>query len=374
MKVSRHICPRFGRPPNGRFDRERAHGFGRMAHHARVRPMQIAMVGLGRMGKNMVKRLLGKGHSCVVWDRDPALAGELRELGAVVAKDLPDLVALSSRPRAIWLMVPAAVTAELAEQIAALLEPGDILIDGGNSHYQADIDRAELLVKRGIHHVDVGTSGGVHGLARGYCLMVGGTVEAFNHLEPIFRALSPGVEGAERTPGRRGEVSMEEHGYLHCGPPGAGHFVKMIHNGIEYGLMAAYAEGFNILRHAGIGRQVREKDAETAPLATAKYYQFDFELDRVAELWRRGSVIPSWLLDLTAQALLQAPELEDFSGTVSDSGEGRWTQLAAIDEGVPAHVLSAAMFDRFESRGRAEFANKILSAMRLGFGGHLERR
>jgi len=336
--------------------------------------MQIAMVGLGRMGKNMVKRLLGKGHTCVVWDRDPTLSLELAALGAVVAESVPDLVARLSRPRAVWMMVPAAVTAELADEIGGLLERGDILIDGGNSHYQADIDRAELLLPRGIHHVDVGTSGGVHGLARGYCLMVGGSVEAFTQLEPIFQALCPGVEVAPRTPGRGEEVSMEEQGYLHCGPAGAGHFVKMVHNGIEYGLMAAYAEGFNILRHAGIGRQAREKDAETAPLATAKYYQFDFALERVAELWRRGSVIPSWLLDLTAQALYDQPELEDFSGTVSDSGEGRWTQLAAIDEGVPAHVLSAALFDRFESRGRAEFANKVLSAMRLGFGGHLERR
>lgn len=338
------------------------------------RSMQIAMVGLGRMGKNMVKRLLDKGHRCVVWDRDASLASELAELGADVATDLADLVRRLERPRAVWLMVPAAVTAELADEIGAMLEAGDMLIDGGNSHYQADIDRAEVLATRGIHHVDVGTSGGVHGLARGYCLMVGASTEAFAHLEPIFRSLCPGVEAAARTPGRTESVAMEEHGYLHCGPPGAGHFVKMIHNGIEYGLMAAYAEGFNILRHAGIGREERAKDAETAPLATAKYYKFDFELDRVAELWRRGSVIPSWLLDLTAQALLAEPELADFSGTVSDSGEGRWTQLAAIDEGVPAHVLSAALFDRFESRGRAEFANKILSAMRLGFGGHLERK
>jgi 6-phosphogluconate dehydrogenase len=336
--------------------------------------MQIAMVGLGRMGKNMVKRLLATGHGCVVWDRDPALAAELVPLGAVVAASLPDLVARLAPPRAVWMMVPAAVTAELADQLANELEAGDMLIDGGNSHYQADIDRAERLLLRGIHHVDVGTSGGVHGLARGYCLMVGGSDEAFNHLEPIFQALCPGVESAPRTPGRTEAVTMEEQGYLHCGPAGAGHFVKMVHNGIEYGLMAAYAEGFNILRHAGIGRQETAKDAETAPLATAKYYQFDFALERVAELWRRGSVIPSWLLDLTAQALYAEPELEEFSGTVSDSGEGRWTQLAAIDEGVPAHVLSAALFDRFESRGRAEFANKVLSAMRLGFGGHLERR
>jgi len=336
--------------------------------------MQIAMVGLGRMGKNMVKRLLAQGHRCVVWDRDASLAEELLPLGAERAEGIADLVERLEHPRVVWMMVPAAVTAELADEIAVKLGEGDILIDGGNSHYQADIDRAEVLARRGIHHVDVGTSGGVHGLARGYCLMVGGSAQAFTHLEPIFRALCPGVEAAPRTPGRTDAVAMEEHGYLHCGPPGAGHFVKMIHNGIEYGLMAAYAEGFNILRHAGIGRVEREKDAETAPLATAKYYQFDFELERVAELWRRGSVIPSWLLDLTAQALLAEPDLAEFSGTVSDSGEGRWTQLAAIDEGVPAHVLSAALFDRFESRGRGEFASKILSAMRLGFGGHLERR
>lgn len=336
--------------------------------------MQLAMVGLGRMGKNMVQRLLRKGHDCVVWDRDEAAVRDLAAQGARPASSLEELVDLLEPPRAIWLMVPAAATAELAERIALRLSSGDALIDGGNSHYRNDVDRAARLAERGIAHLDVGTSGGVHGLERGYCLMIGGEEAAVRRLEPIFRDLSPGVEAAPRTPGRDGAVLSEEHGYLHCGPPGAGHFVKMIHNGIEYGLMAAYAEGFNILRHAGIGKVEREKDAETAPLEERRYYQYDFQLDKVAELWRRGSVIPSWLLDLTAEALFDAPELDGFAGRVSDSGEGRWTQLAAIDEGVPAHVLSAALFDRFESRGRADFANRVLSAMRLGFGGHHEKK
>jgi 6-phosphogluconate dehydrogenase len=336
--------------------------------------MEIAIIGLGRMGANMARRLLRQGHRVVVWDRDPKQIELLRSEGAVGAGQLDELVGLLAPPRAVWLMVPSAVTAQLAEEVAGRLSSGDTLIDGGNSHYRDAVDRAESLAKRGIFHVDVGTSGGVFGLERGYCLMIGGDAEAVTRLRPIFETLSPGYEAAPRTPSREGEVGDSERGFLHCGGPGAGHFVKMVHNGIEYGLMAAYAEGFNILRHAGIGREERSDDAETAPLKDRKYYEYDFHLDEVAELWRRGSVIPSWLLDLTADALAGAPELSGFAGKVSDSGEGRWTQLAAIDEGVPAHVLSAALFDRFSSRGRADFGNKILSAMRLGFGGHHEKK
>jgi 6-phosphogluconate dehydrogenase len=332
------------------------------------------MVGLGRMGGNMVRRLMRGGHECVVWDSSEEAVRTLAAEGATPARDLAHLVELLTGPRVVWFMLPAAITERVIGEAAALLSAGDIVIDGGNSHYKDDVDRAERLAARGIAHVDVGTSGGVHGLERGYCLMVGGESAPVAHLRPLLETLSPGFEAAPRTAGRSGETSDEERGFLHCGPPGAGHFVKMIHNGIEYGLMAAYAEGFNILRHANVGKTEHAKDAETAPLSQAKYYQYDFELDRVAELWRRGSVIPSWLLDLTAQALVRSPELDGFAGRVSDSGEGRWTQLAAIDEGVPAHVLSAALFDRFESRGRADFANKVLSAMRLGFGGHHEKK
>lgn len=322
----------------------------------------------------MARRLTAAGHQVVVWDHDPAPVSELASEGMIGVTSLEEMVSRLPEPRAIWLMVPAAVTPGLADRVASLLSSGDTLIDGGNSHYRDAVDRALQLAERGIFHLDVGTSGGVHGLTRGYCLMIGGADEAVARLMPIFDALSPGVGDIPRTPGREGELAPEEKGYLHCGPPGAGHFVKMIHNGIEYGLMAAYGEGFNILRHAGIGRENRAKDAETAPLKDAKYYQFDFQLDRVAEVWRRGSVIPSWLLDLISEALLVSPELESFGGQVSDSGEGRWTQLAAIDEGVPAHVLSAALFDRFGSRGRGQFASQLLSAMRLGFGGHLEKK
>lgn len=322
----------------------------------------------------MARRLTAAGHGVVVWDQDVRAVTELTSDGMLGVGSLEELVARLPEPRAVWMMVPAGVTASLAERLEVLLSPGDILIDGGNSHYRDAVDRAQRLAEKGIFHVDVGTSGGVHGLSRGYCLMIGGATEAVRRLVPVFEALSPGVGDVPRTPGREGEPTSEERGYLHCGPPGAGHFVKMVHNGIEYGLMAAYAEGFNILRHAGIGLESRENDAETAPLKEAKYYQYEFELDRIAEVWRRGSVIPSWLLDLTAQALLESPELSDFGGQVSDSGEGRWTQLAAIDEGVPAHVLSAALFDRFESRGRGRFAAQVLSAMRLGFGGHLEKK
>lgn len=333
------------------------------------------MVGLGRMGANMVVRLMSDGHQCIVWDRDEMCVGRMAESGATPASNLDELISLLPAPRSVWLMVPAAVTPELAEQVSSKLSAGDLLIDGGNSHYRDAVDRAEQLSERGISHVDVGTSGGVHGRERGYCLMVGASAEAFAHLEPLFLSLAPGVDAAPRL----GQVSdqppaQQEHGYLHCGPPGAGHFVKMIHNGVEYAMMAAYAEGLNILRHAGVGREDRALDAETAPLKDARYYQYEFELDRIAEVWRRGSVIPSWLLDLTAEALSRDPELSSYAGRVSDSGEGRWTQLAAIDEGVPAHVLSAALFDRFTSRGRGRFANQVLSAMRSGFGGHQEKK
>jgi 6-phosphogluconate dehydrogenase len=336
--------------------------------------MEIGIVGLGRMGSNMARRLTRRGHRVVVWDQDLKVVATLGEEGAVPASDLSDLIQKLTPPRAVWLMLPAGVTAKVAAQVAAHLGSGDVLIDGGNSHYREAVDRAGELSKMGIYHVDVGTSGGVYGLERGYCLMVGADPRAFAHLRPVFESLAPGFEAAPRTPGREGDLKDSERGFLHCGGPGAGHFVKMVHNGIEYGLMAAYAEGFNILRHAGIGREAQTIDAETAPLKDRKYYQYDFPLDEVSELWRRGSVIPSWLLDLTAEALARAPDLSEFAGKVSDSGEGRWTQLAAIDEGVPAHVLSAALFDRFSSRGRADFANKVLSAMRLGFGGHHEKK
>lgn len=334
----------------------------------------LGLVGLGRMGANMARRLTAAGHSVVVWDQDGQAVNQLAAEGMIGVGSLEELVRRLPAPRAVWMMVPAGVTASLAESLEQHLSAGDILIDGGNSHYRDAVDRAERLLQKGIFHVDVGTSGGVHGLVRGYCLMIGGATEAVTRLSPVFEALSPGVGDVPRTLGREGELASEERGFLHCGPPGAGHFVKMVHNGIEYGLMAAYAEGFNILKHAGIGRESRESDAETAPLKDAKYYQYDFDLSRVAEVWRRGSVIPSWLLDLTAQALHGSKELSDFGGQVSDSGEGRWTQLAAIDEGVPAHVLSAALFDRFESRGRGRFAAQVLSAMRLGFGGHVEKK
>jgi 6-phosphogluconate dehydrogenase len=336
----------------------------------------LGMLGLGRMGGNMARRLLKHGHSCVVWDRDSQVVADFcqENPGARGAASLEDFVSQLPSPKLIWMMVPAAVTPRLADQIEPQLNPGDILIDGGNSHYRDAVDRSQQYRERGVFYVDVGTSGGVHGLERGYCLMIGGEREAFEKLEPIFATLAPGVGSVERTPGRDGYLDTEELGYLHCGPSGAGHFVKMVHNGIEYGLMAAYAEGFNILRHAGIGNTSITEDAETAPLKDRKYYQYDFQLEKVAELWRRGSVIPSWLLDLTAQALLSSPSLTEFGGKVADSGEGRWTQLAAIDEGVPAHVLSAALFDRFSSRGRGEFASQVLSAMRLGFGGHVEKK
>ncbi len=334
----------------------------------------LGMVGLGRMGANMVQRLQEKGIQCAAFDRDPEAVKLAEQTGAIPASNLKELVESLQAPRCVWMMVPAGITPQLADELSELLSDGDILIDGGNSHYRDAVDRNEALLERGIHYIDVGTSGGVFGLERGYCLMVGGAKVAVDTITPVRTALAPGIAAAPRSEGRTGEVSQEELGFLHCGGPGAGHFVKMVHNGIEYGLMAAYAEGFNILRHAGIGKGEQSHDAETAPLKDSKYYQYDFELDKVAELWRRGSVIPSWLLDLTASALSQSPELDEFGGKVSDSGEGRWTQIAAIDEGVPAHVLSAALFDRFNSRGRGEFGNKVLSAMRLGFGGHHEKK
>jgi 6-phosphogluconate dehydrogenase len=335
--------------------------------------MQLAMIGLGRMGANMVRRLMRDGHECVVYDRNPESVAAIEDEGAVGAASLADLAAKLAPPRAAWIMVPAAFAGDTAMAVAEHFEAGDIIVDGGNSHYRLDIERAALLAPKGIHYVDVGTSGGVFGLDRGYCLMVGGDREAFQHLEPVLATLAPGVDSAPRTPELTGEPSPAEHGYLHCGPNGAGHFVKMVHNGIEYGLMAAYAEGLAILRKANIGKDDRPADAETAPLTSPEAYQYDIDTTDVAEVWRRGSVIGSWLLDLTASALAKDPDVSGFSGRVSDSGEGRWTVLAAVDEGVPAHVLTAALYERFSSRGEADFASKIMSAMRKEFGGHAER-
>jgi 6-phosphogluconate dehydrogenase len=336
--------------------------------------MQLGMIGLGRMGANMVKRLMRDGHECVVYDVNPNAVRELAEAGATPSGSLEELSRRLDRPRAVWLMVPAGLVDETIASLAPHLEPGDSLIDGGNSHYHHDIRRARELGDEGLGYVDVGTSGGVFGLERGYCLMIGGEREVVQRLDPIFRSLSPPVDSAPRTPGREGRGGTAEHGYLHCGPAGAGHFVKMVHNGIEYGMMAAYAEGFNILRRANVGSASREHDAETTPLAHPEHYQYEFDIADVAELWRRGSVIPSWLLDLTAAALAQDPGLDKYGGRVSDSGEGRWTIQAAVDEGVPAHVLTAALYERFSSRGLSEYADRILSAMRFGFGGHLEKK
>jgi len=331
------------------------------------------MIGLGRMGANMVQRLLRAGHECVVFDVHPAAVQDLVRHGATGAATLADLVARLKRPRAIWLMVPAAAVDVGIDALKPLLENGDIVIDGGNSYYHDDLRRAQDLAALGIHYVDVGTSGGVFGLERGYCLMIGGEPAIVRHLDPIFASLAPGHAAAARTPGRSAAVGQAEQGYLHCGPSGAGHFVKMVHNGIEYGLMAAYAEGFNILRHANVGAQAHEVDAETTPLRNPEHYRYDLDLAGIAELWRRGSVISSWLLDLTAQALVESPDLAKFAGRVSDSGEGRWTIQAAIDEAVPVPVLSAALYGRFSSRGNAAVADKIASAMRYGFGGHVEK-
>ncbi len=335
--------------------------------------MQVGMVGLGRMGANIVRRLIRHGHECVVFDIHEQAVTELAKEGAVAAASLTDLASKLRPPRAVWLMVPAGITGKTVQDVVSNLEPDDVVIDGGNSYYRDDIDRAAALEPKGIHYIDVGTSGGVFGLERGYCLMIGGESEVVARLEPIFAAIAPGVEAAPRTPGRSGPPYPAENGYLHCGPHGAGHFVKMVHNGIEYGMMAAYAEGLGILHKANIGKSEQVSDAETAPLREPRYYQFDIDTAEVAEVWRRGSVVASWLLDLTASALHEDPTLSAFGGRVSDSGEGRWTVLAAVDEGVPANVLATALFERFSSRGEADFAGKVLSAMRKEFGGHQEK-
>jgi 6-phosphogluconate dehydrogenase len=336
--------------------------------------MQLGMIGLGRMGGNMVRRLMRHGHACVVHTRNPETVQKFEREGATPAFSLEELVAALETPRSIWLMLPVAVVDATIASLVPLLERGDVLIDGGNSHYHDDIRRARELEPQGIQYVDVGTSGGVWGLERGYCLMIGGEQEVVRRLDPIFASLSPPIDSAPRTVGREKAGGSAEHGYLHCGPSGAGHFVKMVHNGIEYGLMAAYAEGFNILRHANVGKREHAVDAETTPLAHPEHYRYDLNLPDIAELWRRGSVIGSWLLDLTAQTLLESPDLSRFGGRVSDSGEGRWTIQAAVETGVPAHVLTAALYERFSSRGEADFANRVLSAMRFAFGGHEEKQ
>jgi 6-phosphogluconate dehydrogenase len=335
--------------------------------------MQLGMIGLGRMGANMVRRLLRGGHDCVVFDMSPNAVEDLVHEKAIGANDLQDLVSKLAAPRAIWLMVPAAAVDKAISNLLPQLEAGDMIIDGGNSYYIDDIRRAKELASKGIHYIDVGTSGGVWGLERGYCMMIGGETETVNRLDPILRQLAPGIVDIPRTPGREQMDGTAELGYLHCGPNGAGHFVKMVHNGIEYGLMAAFAEGFGILRQANIGKEHSEADAETTPLRHPEHYQYDLNLRDIAELWRRGSVVASWLLDLTATALTDDAALTNFEGRVSDSGEGRWTINAAVDEGVPAPVLSAALYQRFSSRGEADYADKLLSAMRFQFGGHHEK-
>ncbi|MEO5732932.1 MAG: phosphogluconate dehydrogenase (NAD(+)-dependent, decarboxylating) [Rubrivivax sp.] len=335
--------------------------------------MQLGMIGLGRMGAGMARRLMRADHDCVVHDQRPNAVAALVADGGVGANSLAELSAKLTRPRTVWLMVPAGIVDAVLDELAPHLEPGDTVVDGGNSYYRDDARRAKQLTAAGLHHVDVGTSGGIAGEARGYCLMIGGENAIVEHLTPVFRALAPGVAAAARTPGRKGEVTPAENGFLHCGPAGAGHFVKMVHNGIEYGLMAAYAEGLNILRNANIGQRQQTSDAETTPLRDPEFYRYEMALPEIAEVWRRGSVIGSWLLDLTAGALLQDPSLSGFDGRVSDSGEGRWTLQAAIEEAVPAPVLSAALYERFASRGEADFANQLLSAMRHAFGGHLEK-
>ena len=336
--------------------------------------MQLGMIGLGRMGANMVRRLLKGGHQCAVFDRSAKAVAELVKEKAVGADSLAEFARSLAKPRAVWLMVPVGVVDQAIADLMPHLEPGDILIDGGNSYYVDDIRRARELMPAGIHYVDVGTSGGVWGLERGYCMMIGGEAEVVGHLDPIFATLAPGPGDIPRTPGRERRGGTSEQGYLHCGPNGAGHFVKMVHNGIEYGVMAAYAEGFAVLKAANVGKTPNVIDAETTPLRDPGHYQYDLDLPDVAEVWRRGSVIASWLLDLSAAALIEDHDLSKFAGRVSDSGEGRWTIKAAIDEGVPVNVLSAALYERFSSRGEADFADKVLSAMRYGFGGHLEKR
>jgi 6-phosphogluconate dehydrogenase len=339
------------------------------------RPMQLGMIGLGRMGANLVRRLMRDGHRCVAYDHTEAHVKPLEDEGATGATSLADFVAKLEKPRTAWLMLPAAVTGSALDELAELLEPGDAVIDGGNSYYRDDIIRAKRLAPKQIHYLDCGTSGGVFGLDRGYCLMIGGEDEPVRRLDPIFKTLAPGSGSAEPTPGRTRTTGTAPHGYLHCGPNGAGHFVKMVHNGIEYGMMAAIAEGLSIIKHANIGQAgVESSDAETTPLRDPEFYQYDIDVAEVAEVWRRGSVVGSWLVDLTADALARSPQLDDFEGRVSDSGEGRWTVLAAVDEGVPAPVITAALIQRFESRGLGEFTGKVLSALRSEFGGHAEKK
>ncbi|THJ69248.1 phosphogluconate dehydrogenase (NAD(+)-dependent, decarboxylating) [Candidatus Frankia alpina] len=335
--------------------------------------MQLGMVGLGRMGANLVRRLIRDGHECVVYDVNAEAIKALEAEGATGARTLAEFAAALRPPRTAWIMVPAGLTGQTVDAVAEHCAPGDIIIDGGNSYYRDDISKAKELTTKGIHYVDVGTSGGVFGLERGYCLMIGGEPAAVARLEPLFDTIAPGVGAIPRTPGRDGEPVQAEKGYLYCGPNGAGHFVKMVHNGIEYGMMAAFAEGLAILDKANIGREALEHNAETAPLGDPQFYQYDFDTSAIAEVWRRGSVVSSWLLDLTAAALQEDPELAEFSGRVSDSGEGRWTVLAAVEEGVPAHVLTASLYERFSSRGESLFADKLLSAMRKQFGGHAEQ-
>jgi 6-phosphogluconate dehydrogenase len=334
--------------------------------------MQLGMVGLGRMGANIVRRLMRDGHQCVVYDVSEDSIKQLENEGATGASTLTEFVSALAKPRVAWVMIPAAITGQTVDELAALMEDGDIIIDGGNSNYRDDIHRQQALRPKGIHYIDIGTSGGVFGLERGYCLMIGGDDEAVNHIDPLLRTIAPGVGAATRTPGREGEPSPAEQGYLHCGPNGAGHFVKMVHNGIEYGIMASFAEGMNVLKNADVGLATHEASAEIAPVDQPQYYQYEIDVASVAEVWRRGSVVSSWLLDLTAASLVADPSLEKLGGRVSDSGEGRWTIKAAIDEGVPVPVLSSALYERFASRNADLFANKLLSAMRLQFGGHQE--